>query len=78
MLCLIFVGLSRSFLTAVIDKGISPLSHATAVTKVESVGIGLVTAVIRGMTNTGHSFSSLHLLVTGVVLLGTLINEWYI
>ena len=57
-----------------LDRGISPPSHATVVTKEESVGMGLVTAVTRGVTNTGHSFSSLLPHVMGVMLLGALIT----
>ena len=62
-----------SFVTAVAcDSGLIPLL-STAVMKEESVGIDLVTTVTRGMTNTGCSFSSLLLLVTGVVLHSTLV-----
>ena len=59
---------------AVLDRGINLLSHATTVTKEESVGMGLVTAVTRGITNTGRCFSSLLSFVTGVVLHSTLIT----
>ena len=68
------LGQAWSFFTAVLDKGINPLSHATVVMKEESVGMGLVTAMTRGVTNTGCSFSSLLLLVTGMVLHSKLIT----
>ena len=49
-----------SFLTAMLDRGINPLSHATVVTKEDGTGTGLVTVVrkLYACNNTAKHYTS--------------------